>query len=120
MYFTSGQSVELPYCHEWESNRTAGRPDLKRKISPEGGTGGASGAEAQKQLPWRDNVARQTFFPSRRTSGWFETGRLSLTLWAHPIHAPQALTAAAIPWAASSTKRARISHATKKAVGEHI
>ncbi len=107
-------------CHDQENNRTAGRPDLKRKISPEVVTGGASRAEAQKQLPWRENVACQRFFPSRRASGWFEIGRLSLPPWAHPMYAPQTLTAAGAPSAAPSTKRPRISDVAKKIAEEHI
>lgn len=48
--------------HGWENKRIAGRPDLKRKRSPTGNTASTAStaiAEAQTELPWRENVACQ-------------------------------------------------------------
>jgi hypothetical protein len=59
-------------CQGWTNNRGAGRPDLKRKRLP------ADTSEELSELPWRENVACQRFFPSRRASAWFEVERKSL------------------------------------------
>lgn len=54
--------------HQWRNTVCRGRlksNDRKHPIS---------------ELPWRENVLCQRFFPSRAASGWFEVGR-KLALW---------------------------------------
>ncbi|KAJ3454446.1 hypothetical protein MRS44_018340 [Fusarium solani] len=49
-------------CQHWKNPKSRGRP---RQI----------GSELEVELPWREEVLCQRFFPSRRASGWFEVGR---------------------------------------------
>ncbi|KAI5456252.1 hypothetical protein BGZ63DRAFT_409329 [Mariannaea sp. PMI_226] len=47
--------------HNWQNPRSAGRP--------------LSGTETTVELPWRDGIYCQRFFPSRAGSRWFEVGQ---------------------------------------------
>ncbi|CZS75061.1 unnamed protein product [Fusarium graminearum] len=49
-------------CQHWDNPQSRGRP---RQVT----------SELQVELPWREGVLCQRFFPSRRASGWFEVGR---------------------------------------------
>lgn len=60
------------------------------------------------------------FFPSRRASGWFEIGRLSLPQWAHPMYASGTLERTATPSTAPNVKNTAKSDVANRALKEHI
>ncbi|KAL6411744.1 hypothetical protein AUP68_04118 [Ilyonectria robusta] len=49
-------------CQDWHNTQGRGRPKTR-------------GIESPPDLPWREGVLCQRFFPSRAASRWFEVGR---------------------------------------------
>lgn len=58
--------------HKWENTQRPGRPELKRKITPQNELGN------KHEVLWREGVSCQRFFPSRCASGWFKVGRKAI------------------------------------------
>lgn len=106
--------------HGWQNSRNAGRPDLKRKRSVVDEEGGVNVVDTPAELPWRENVACQRFFPSRLASGWFEIGRLWLPLWAQPMYAPDTLMPTTTDLTLPNPKKSRKSDVVRRAVDDHI
>ncbi|KAJ6785851.1 hypothetical protein PWT90_08726 [Aphanocladium album] len=116
------QKIQAHYRtrHGWQNSRSAGRPDLKRKRSPVDDEVGVNATDTLAELPWRENVACQRFFPSRLASGWFEISRLSLPSWAQPMYAPDTLMPTITQLTPPNRKKSRKSDLVTRAVDDHI